>query len=372
MPNKKKAKSSTDVVTKRHAPTPTSAPIPTNAKHHGGHPTITSPTPSAQPVAAAAPASARVAPQDAAVAVAQDDFQRKNARAKSLIMAGLVPGSESYKMAESHELALDSWKALQEKYAPDHRVAAFSARAPLALEALRLDFLADWIEGKSLDQYTERYVDLCKTYQQGEPLAKQLTTLTDGQQQNGVSRDVAAQDGRDGVSRGAAATHTRGGVLHDAAAAEPKRRGVSYDAATPTDPKLGSGREAHSPQQSQAVTAPRGRQQEHHHQHQPLPQPPAAAAAAKPTLLPWRPKPVKHGSYLSEAQALSFAAGDAQRQTQVQLATAKVLMRKLPTRDLRFLWAVLYGGEDAPWPGSFSVFIPGVTIGISHFRDENG
>jgi len=103
---------------------------------------------------------------------------------------------------------------------------------------------------------------------------------------------------------------------------------------------------------------------------QPQPQP-STTAPRDPTAR-WKPSPVKHDTYLSEYQALAFAGGDVQRKRQIQLAAAKVLMQKLPTRDLRFLWAVMYGGDDAPWPGSLSAVIPGVTTGTRRFEDGNG
>ncbi|KIW31181.1 uncharacterized protein PV07_02849 [Cladophialophora immunda] len=93
-------------------------------------------------------------------------------------------------------------------------------------------------------------------------------------------------------------------------------------------------------------------------------QPAAPAIPRLSTLTPsgrWKAHPVKHDSYLSEHQALVFAQDDQDRKKQIQVAATKVLMQKLPTRDLRLLWAVLYGGEEAPWPGSCSAIIPGVT-----------
>ncbi|EXJ66247.1 uncharacterized protein A1O5_10399 [Cladophialophora psammophila CBS 110553] len=119
--------------------------------------------------------------------------------------------------------------------------------------------------------------------------------------------------------------------------------------------------------QSQAEVQP---QVQSHAQGQsqapPAPSQPATAAGIPrlSTLTPsgrWKAHPVKHDSYLSEQQALIFARYDEDRKKQIQVAATKVLMQKLPTRDMRLLWAVLYGGEDAPWPGSCSAVIPGVT-----------
>ncbi|OAP64437.1 hypothetical protein AYL99_00409 [Fonsecaea erecta] len=93
-------------------------------------------------------------------------------------------------------------------------------------------------------------------------------------------------------------------------------------------------------------------------------QPSTPAVPRLSTLTPsgrWKAHPVKHDSYLSEENALAFAQGFQDRKKQIQAAATKVLMQKLPTRDMRLLWAVLYGGEDAPWPGSCSAIIPGVT-----------
>jgi hypothetical protein len=47
-----------------------------------------------------------------------DEWTTKNARAKSIIMSTLVPGSEAWKIAEPLEYASDIWKALEEKYGP--------------------------------------------------------------------------------------------------------------------------------------------------------------------------------------------------------------------------------------------------------------
>ncbi|KIW88165.1 uncharacterized protein Z519_11276 [Cladophialophora bantiana CBS 173.52] len=119
--------------------------------------------------------------------------------------------------------------------------------------------------------------------------------------------------------------------------------------------------------QSQAEVQP---QVQSHAQGQSQAQPapsqsaPGAGIPRLSTLTPsgrWKAHPVKHDSYLSEQQALIFARYDEDRKKQIQVAATKVLMQKLPTRDMRLLWAVLYGGEDAPWPGSCSAVIPGVT-----------
>jgi hypothetical protein len=47
-----------------------------------------------------------------------DEWITKNARAKAIIMATLVPGSEAWKIAEPLEYASDIWKALEVKYGP--------------------------------------------------------------------------------------------------------------------------------------------------------------------------------------------------------------------------------------------------------------
>ncbi|KAK4946393.1 hypothetical protein LTR10_014591 [Elasticomyces elasticus] len=301
MPNKKSK--STNVVNNKD----NSAPAPAasaNAKH-ADPPATMSP-------AVAAPAGLAL-PKDLA-----EDFRWKNARAKALIMSTLVPGTEPYKIAESHELATDIWKALEEKYAPvNQKSKAENGKGPDGLGSFRLDFLGDWVEGKPLDKYMDMYKA------DPNPVWKAKTTSTADVRQNGISHDAAAAP--------------------TSAQADPEGRNKQQ------------GRDAITPLS----------QQDHQPQLQPL-------TAANPSLTTWRPNPVKHDSYLSEYQALSFAGGDVQRKKQIQLAATKVLMQKLPTRDLRFLWAILYGGENAPWPGSLSVVIPGVTTGTSRFRDENG
>jgi hypothetical protein len=46
------------------------------------------------------------------------DWTAKNARAKAIIMSTLIPGSESWQIAEPLEYAADIWKALEAKYGP--------------------------------------------------------------------------------------------------------------------------------------------------------------------------------------------------------------------------------------------------------------
>ncbi|KIV82965.1 hypothetical protein PV11_05027 [Exophiala sideris] len=300
MPNKKSK--STNVVNKDiSAPVPAASANPNNAD-----------LPATMPAPVAAPAGVAL-PKDLA-----EDFRWKNARAKALIMSTLVPGTEPYKIAESHELATDIWKALEEKYAPvNQKSKAEDGKGPDGLGSFRLDFLGDWVEGKPLDKYMDMYKA------DPNPVWKAKTTSTTDVQQNGISHDAAA-----------APTSAQ-------ADSEGRNKQQRRDAITPLV------------------------QQDRQPQLQPL-------TAAKSSLTTWRPNLVKHDSYLSEYQALSFAGGDVQRKNQIQLAATKVLMQKLPTCDLRFLWAILYGGESAPWPGSLSVVIPGVTTGATRFRDGNG
>ncbi|KAI1621156.1 hypothetical protein EDD37DRAFT_147316 [Exophiala viscosa] len=302
MPNKKSK--STNVVNNKDVSASALA-ASANVKHGDPPPTMSAP--------AAASAGAGL-PKDLA-----DDFRWKNARAKALIMSTLVPGTEPYKIAESHELATDIWKALEEKYAPvNQKPKAEIGKAQDGLGSFRLDFLGDWVEGKPLDKYMDMY--------KADP--------------NPVWKAKSTGNG-----------------------AEAQQNGISHDAVTtPTNAKAGS--EAKNNQHARSTVVPRG-QPEQQFNLQPL-------EAAEPALTRWRPNHVKHDSYLSEYQALSFAGGDVQRRKQIQLAATKVLMQKLPTRELRFLWAILYGGENAPWPGFLSVVIPGVTTGTSRFRDENG
>jgi hypothetical protein len=247
-----------------------------------------------------------------------EDFWTKNSHAKALIMSTLVPGTEPYKIAEAHELATDIWKELQAKYAPAKKFLG-SGKGQIAADSLQAsrDFIGDWVEGKPLDKYIDMY---------NRDMARASDLQKPQTQQNRTAPPV------DGHGHGREDTQAR-------------TKQEEEDAlSTSVEPS-----------------------------QQPQPQPSGLAPRDKdPAAAHWKPSPVKHDSYLSEYQALAFAGGDVQRKRQIQLAATKVLMQKLPTRDLRFLWAVMYGGDNTPWPGSLSVVIPGVTTVARRFEDGNG
>lgn len=254
-----------------------------------------------------------------------EDFWAKNARAKALIMSTLVPGSEPWKIAEPLELASDIWKALEDKYAPKDRKTKGSGDSSKAgnstgtgadksdehssgTKSPASDFIGDWVEGKPMDKYLEMYKDR---------LAKAQSAIARANAKDAETKPMAPPS-------------------NVSALAEQVRK--ELEAA------------------DLAGAAQASRQS----------QPPPASSAAAAISYRWRATPVKHDSYLSEGQALAFAQNDVERKKQIQAAATKVLMQKLPTRDLRLLWAVLYGGVSAPWPGSFSPVIPGVTTTIWH------
>ncbi|KAK5446745.1 hypothetical protein LTS15_009678 [Exophiala xenobiotica] len=256
-----------------------------------------------------------------------EEFWTKNSHAKALIMSTLVPGTEPYKIAESHKLATDIWKELQAKYAPAKKFLG-SGKGQIAADSLQAsrDFIGDWVEGKPLDKYIDMYNrDMARTDDQQKPQTQAAPTGQQTQQ----NRTAPPVDGQ--------------GLGHEGAQARAKQE--EEDAlSTSVEP-------SQQPLRQSSGLAPRDKD-------------PAAAH--------WKPSPVKHDSFLSEYQALAFAGGDVQRKRQIQLAATKVLMQKLPTRDLRFLWAVMYGGDNTPWPGSLSVVIPGVTTVARRFEVGNG
>lgn len=250
-----------------------------------------------------------------------EDFWTKNARAKALIMSTLVPGSEPWKIAEPLELASDIWKALEDKYAPKDTKSRLDAKG--IIDAAKKsengiaehtrpsssDFIGDWVEGKPMDKYLDMYRSSKKAAQ---PVLEPADSPSIVQGTQAATKNA--------VELAAAVLSQR----------LPKAPSTS----------------APSEQTTQADSAP------------------------APSSSSWRATPVIHDSYLTENQALAFAQYDVERKKQIQVAATKVLMQKLPTRDLRFLWAILYGGENAPWPGSSSAIIPGVTVsgGLSTFR----
>ncbi|KEF53237.1 uncharacterized protein A1O9_10685, partial [Exophiala aquamarina CBS 119918] len=253
-----------------------------------------------------------------------EDFWTKNARAKALIMSTLVPGSEPWKIAEPLELASDIWKALEDKYAPKDTKGRLDAKGIIDAakksehgtaenaRPLSSDFIGDWVEGKPMDKYLDMYRSSKRAPQ----------PLPEPAEHPSAAYDAPVTD-KDAVELAAAVLSQR----------------LPKGPTTPTPSEA-------QPIQTDSATA-------------------AGASSSS-----WRATPVVHDSYLTEGQALAFAQYDLERKKQIQVAATKVLMQKLPTRDLRFLWAILYGGENAPWPGSSSAIIPGVTVsgGLSTFR----
>ncbi|KAL2395264.1 hypothetical protein ABEF93_002895 [Exophiala dermatitidis] len=333
-----------------------------------------------------------------APAAQSEEFKAKNARAKALIMSTLAPGSEPWKIAESLELASDIWKALEEKYAPKERgsgsggvtntnTGPSSGKTGVASRSNTADggdkkeinkklppppvsssdFIGDWVEGKPLDKYLDLY--------KSDILAKAKSDL---------GKVIATAN----VKLGAQSPHNirpdqlpvpdNAFVLARLKELLAMKQAPGYPlSGLPTNVKT-----AHSAPQAVPKAAP-----------SPRPAPPAQSAPSTESAPPappaqstvttlsapppppqthspqWIASPVRHDSYLSESQALTFASGDLERKKQIQAAATKVLMQKLPTRDLRFLWALLYGGDDAPWPGSWSTVIPGVTQAAAQLKD---
>ncbi|KAL2414687.1 hypothetical protein ABEF95_001649 [Exophiala dermatitidis] len=340
-----------------------------------------------QPVASSSSSSAPAAQSE--------EFKAKNARAKALIMSTLAPGSEPWKIAESLELASDIWKALEEKYAPKERGSGSggvtntksgtsSGKTGVASRSNTADggdkkeinkklppppvsssdFIGDWVEGKPLDKYLDLY--------KSDILAKAKSDL---------GKVIATAN----VKLGAQSTHNirpdqlpvpdNAFVLAKLKELLAMKQAPGYPKSElPTNLKTahstpqGVPKAALSPRP--APPAPSAPSTESATPAQPAIPTLSAPPVPPPTHSPqWIASPVRHDSYLSERQALSFASGDLERKKQIQAAATKVLMQKLPTRDLRFLWALLYGGDDAPWPGSWSTVIPGVTQAAAQLKD---
>lgn len=298
------------------------------SKNKGAASLSESPSLPAVPIAAQqsqtipAPQPQTQAPLSKGYSSSSEDFWTKNARAKALIMSTLVPGSEPWKIAEPLELASDIWKALEDKYAPKDTKSRLDAKGIIdaakksengVAETARpssSDFIGDWVEGKPMDKYLDMYRSSKKAAQ-------------------------SVSEPADTPSAVQGASVADNNAVELAAAVLSQRLPKAPSTPTPSD------------QTTQTDSA-----------------------VASGTSSSWRATPVVHDSYLTESQALAFAQYDVERKKQIQVAATKVLMQKLPTRDLRFLWAILYGGENAPWPGSSSAIIPGVTVpgGLSTFR----
>lgn len=226
-------------------------------------------------------------------------------------MSTLVPGSEPWKIAEPLELASDIWKALEDKYAPKDNKSRLDVKG--IIDAARKS------EPGCVGSGPRRASsDFIGDWVEGKPMDKYLDMYR--------SSKRATQPVSEPVDP-SSAVHAGQQAVELAAAVLSQRLPTITSNATPDPSEVATGAS-------------------------------------------WRATPVVHDSYLTEHQALAFAQYDVERKRQIQVAATKVLMQKLPTRDLRFLWAILYGGENAPWPGSSSAIIPGVTVsaGLSTFR----
>lgn len=294
-----------------------------------------------------------------------DDFWTKNARAKALIMSTLVPGSEAWNIAEPIELPSNIMRALEEKYAPKDAngrplrgkdLAAWDKEnrgkeqntksgvpPPSDVPAESYDdptssnFIGDFVSGRPMDKYLNVYKDKLEgSIASGQLKESPIATLKDLHKASiGSSLAHIAQTGRDELK-----PH-------------------------PDLPPVTPFSQLQHPLQPSALSQPRYEVEA----DLPIPEsfdlPPQPEASIPSTLLflssRGKRQPIEHDSYLSEYQATVFAQNDLDRKKQMQVAVSKSLMQNLPIRELRFLWAVLYGGENAPWPGSFSAVIPGVT-----------
>ncbi|KAL2431713.1 hypothetical protein ABEF95_013176 [Exophiala dermatitidis] len=336
-----------------------------------------------------------------APAAQSEEFKAKNARAKALIMSTLAPGSEPWKIAESLELASDIWKALEEKYAPKERgsgsggvtntnTGTSSGKTGVASRSNTADggdkkeihkklppppvsssdFIGDWVEGKPLDKYLDLYKSdiLAKAKSDLGKVIATANVKLGAQSPHNIRPDqlpvpdnafvlarlkeLLAMKQAPGFPQSGLPTNLK--TAHSTPQAVPKAAPSPRPA--PPAPSAPSTESASPAQPAQPAQ----------------PAPPTLSAPPPPpqTHSPqWIASPVRHDSYLSESQALTFASGDLERKKQIQAAATKVLMQKLPTRDLRFLWALLYGGDDAPWPGSWSTVIPGVTQAAAQLKD---
>ncbi|KIW85069.1 hypothetical protein Z517_00457 [Fonsecaea pedrosoi CBS 271.37] len=321
---------------------------------------------------------------------ANDDFWIKNARAKALILSTLVPGSEAWKVAEPVEIASDIWRALEDHFTtkrPNVRAKqggsgeASGNSAVVGADASASKSGVDLVNGKASSSTSSSSGPIAK--KPLENMDKPSIPQQDGTAASGPSTQAPSHaehtrnpaDLANKLEKGKKSSAVIKAQLEETVLAQ-NRSDVQGPAQPQVQPELPSQsqsqNQAHAaakPQPQQAQTqAPAPAPAQAEGQTQPAapaqPSPPEQGIPRLSTLTPpgrWTAQPVKHDSYLSEHQALVFAQDDPDRKKQIQVAATKVLMQKLPTRDMRLLWAVLYGGEDAPWPGSCSAVIPGVT-----------
>ncbi|KAH0837587.1 hypothetical protein AYO21_05077 [Fonsecaea monophora] len=319
-----------------------------------------------------------------------DDFWIKNARAKALILSTLVPGSEAWKVAEPVEIASDIWRALEDHFTtkrPNVRAKqggsgeASGNSAVVGADASASKSEVDLVNGKASSSTSSSSGPIAK--KPLENMDKPSIPQLDGTAASGPSTQAPSHaehtrnsaDLANKLEKGKKSSAVIKAQLEEKVMPQ-NRSDVQGPAQPQVQPELPSQsqsqNQAHAaakpqPQQAQAqAPAPAPAQAEGQTQRAAptQPSPPEQGIPRLSTLTPpgrWTAQPVKHDSYLSEHQALVFAQDDPDRKKQIQVAATKVLMQKLPTRDMRLLWAVLYGGEDAPWPGSCSAVIPGVT-----------
>jgi hypothetical protein len=225
-------------------------------------------------------------------------------------MSTLIPGSEPWSIAEPLELASDIWRALEEKYAPKE-----------------VEKNVGGSGGGSGGRSVERI---------------------NGGGGGGLDEDVGSQGKQHGSEDGNA-----DGNLNDTLAGNTQGSGSGTGAGTGTDflSSWINGKTAAQPQPSPTATNDTtldkpGLDPSSHQTVKPPSGPPPNlttgnntdinSAKIQPTTL---------------AQLEEMIHDDPSR-AKLQAAATKMLMQKLPTRDMRFLWAVLYGGDNAPWPGT--------------------
>ncbi|OAL39054.1 hypothetical protein AYO20_01805 [Fonsecaea nubica] len=326
---------------------------------------------------------------------ANDDFWIKNARAKALILSTLVPGSEAWKVAEPVEIASDIWRALEDHFTtkrPNARAKQGGSgetsgnSAVFGADASASKSEVDLVNGKASSSTSSSSGPIAK--KPLENMDKPSIPQLDGTAASGPSTQAPSHAEHTRNSADLANKLEKGNKSSAVIKAQLEETVLAQnrsDVQGPVQPQVQSELPSQSRSQNQAQ-APSGSQTpgqakatvdtkaqaqapaQAEGQTQPAaptqPSPPEQSIPRLSTLTPpgrWTAQPVKHDSYLSEHQALVFAQDDPDRKKQIQVAATKVLMQKLPTRDMRLLWAVLYGGEDAPWPGSCSAVIPGVT-----------
>jgi hypothetical protein len=268
-----------------------------------------------------------------------EDFWTKNARAKALIMSTLVPGSEAWKIAEPLELASEIMAALEEKYAPK-------------------DVNGKPLRGKELAAWD-------REYGRGKENRRQASLDS-----RGVSDDTSALTASEDAGRDQPASkdrHERQHGLAQVNGLDEPREGAklsgqksAIDVSSSPRDRSGSLRSADHDLPIPETFDLAGQDEAKAHDHAPALS--TLATTTKAALPPPQARSYfTHDSYLSEHQASIFLNHDIERKAEVQDALAKALMQKLPNRDARLLWAIMYGGEEAPWPGSSLAVIPGVS-----------